>query len=173
MFRAAQLRSLFFAAEFAYAIDMGTFRWLKMCCNAADRSQVDDTIVKFDTLLQSFLIDNFLQPLHVSIVWILTNVNAPSRPTIRKATEERNVRNRRLAWSTTSKWTLTENCVQARNGATSLPDAAWNVNQTTTDKRYAIDGKSGATAMRTVATLPHTTPRTSLARRFAPRLTPT
>ena len=49
-FRIAQLRSLSFAAEFAYTIDTQTFRWLEMCHDTADRSQVDNTLVNFDTL---------------------------------------------------------------------------------------------------------------------------
>ena len=49
-FRAAQLHLLSFAAEFAYVIDTRMFHWLKMCRDAADRSQVDNTLVNFDTL---------------------------------------------------------------------------------------------------------------------------
>ena len=41
-----------------------------MCRDAADRSQVDNTLVNFDTLFCSVLINNFLQPLPASIVWI-------------------------------------------------------------------------------------------------------
>ena len=41
-----------------------------MCRNAADRSQVDNTLLHFNTLLQSVLIDNFLQPLPALIAKI-------------------------------------------------------------------------------------------------------
>ena len=51
-----------------------------MCRNTADRSQVDNTLVKFDTLLQSVLINNFLQPLPASITWI-SNKRQRTKPT--------------------------------------------------------------------------------------------
>ena len=38
--------------------------------NAADRSQVDNTLVNFDTFLQSVLINSFLQPLLALVAWI-------------------------------------------------------------------------------------------------------
>ena len=69
-FLAAQLHSSSFAAEFFYAIDTQTFRWLEMYHDAADGIQVGDTLVNIDTLLQSVLIENFLQPLPDLIVWI-------------------------------------------------------------------------------------------------------
>ena len=50
-FRAVQLRLPSFAAKFSYAINTQTFRWLKMCRDIADCSQVDNTLVNFDTLL--------------------------------------------------------------------------------------------------------------------------
>ena len=51
MFRAAQLRLRSFAVKFAYAVNTQTFRCLKMCRNAEDCSQVNNTLANFDTLL--------------------------------------------------------------------------------------------------------------------------
>ena len=70
MIRAAQLRLSSFAAEFAYAINTQTFCWLEIFLDASDCSQVENTLVNFNTLFCSVLISNFLQPLQDLISWI-------------------------------------------------------------------------------------------------------
>ena len=123
-FCTAQLRSPSFTAEFAYAMDTQTFRWLKMYLNAADCSQMDDTLVSFDTLLSFVLIDNFLQPLPASIAWIsnkrqrteLTDDSESGRGKKCKKQETRLADNTQMD----PDWKL-------------HPSGKWNADQTTTD----------------------------------------
>ena len=62
-FEAAQLRDKNFATKLGYAIDTRVFRWLQQCRTKHSRTQVNDSLLQFDQLIDQVLTDSFLQVL--------------------------------------------------------------------------------------------------------------
>ena len=62
-FEAAQLRDKNFATKLGYAIDTRVFRWLQQCRTNHSRTQVNDSLLQFDHLIDQVLTDSFLQVL--------------------------------------------------------------------------------------------------------------
>ena len=59
----AQYRDKRFATKFCFALDTRSFRWMEQCKSSKDRESVNDQLLKFDTLLDSVLIEQFHQTL--------------------------------------------------------------------------------------------------------------
>ena len=59
----AQYRDKRFATKFCFALDTRFFRWMEQCKSSKDRESVNDQLLKFDTLLDSVLIEQFHQTL--------------------------------------------------------------------------------------------------------------
>ena len=59
----AQYRDKLFATKFCFALDTRFFRWMEQCKSSKDRQSVNDQLLKFDTLLDSVLIEQFHQTL--------------------------------------------------------------------------------------------------------------
>ena len=62
-FEAAQLRDKNFATKLGYAIDTRVFRWLQQCRTQHSRTQINDSLLQFDQLIDQVLTDSFIQVL--------------------------------------------------------------------------------------------------------------
>lgn len=58
-----QYRDKRFATNFCFTLDTRFFRWMEQCKNSKDRESVNDQLLKFDTLLDSVLIEQCHQTL--------------------------------------------------------------------------------------------------------------
>ena len=73
----AQYRDKRFATKFWFALDTRFFRWMEQCKSSKDRESVNDQILKFDTLLNSILLEQFHQTLP-SIMRLVDDGKLPS-----------------------------------------------------------------------------------------------
>ena len=62
-FEGAQLRDSSFVTKLGYAIDTRIFRWLDQCRSSKSRTQVNDSLLNFETLFDNVLTDSFIQNL--------------------------------------------------------------------------------------------------------------
>ena len=62
-FEGAQLRDPTFVTKLGYAIDTRIFRWLDQCRTLKSRTQVNDSLLHFETLFDQVLTDSFIQNL--------------------------------------------------------------------------------------------------------------
>ena len=62
-FESAQFRDNTFATKLGYAVDTRVFRWLEQCRTFNDRSQVNDSLLDFNIIVDQILTDSFFQVL--------------------------------------------------------------------------------------------------------------
>ena len=73
----AQYRDKRFATKFRFALDTRYFRWMEQCKGSKDRESVNNQLLKFDTLLDSVLTEQFHQTIP-STMRLVDDVKIPS-----------------------------------------------------------------------------------------------